>query len=251
MSRKKVLVTGLSGLIGGALRRHLGATYDLSGLNRSEVPGIPVHRADIADLDLIRPAFAGVDVVVHLAAIAGANPPWNQIVSTNVVGTRNVFEAARDAGVKRVIFASSGATVAGYERDSPYADIVAGRYDAVTTWRRLTHESPVRPSGLYGASKVWGEAVARHYADAEGLSGICLRIGAVNRADRPLALRQFAVWCSQRDIAQMIGRAIDAPDSVRFDVFFVVSDNRWSYRDIDHGRAVLGYEPRDRAEDHR
>ena len=251
MPQTKVLVTGLSGLIGGVVRRHLGATYDLSGLNRSDVPGVPVLRADITDLDAIRPAFVGVDVVVHLAARAGANPPWDEIVSTNLVGTRNVFEAAREAGVKRVVFASSGATVSGYERDSPYAEIAAGKYAGLTTWPRLTDESPIRPAGLYGASKVWGEAVARHYTDAYGLSAICLRIGAVNGDDRPLVPREFSVWCSQRDIAQMIGRAIDALPSVRFGVFFVTSDNRWSYRDIEHGHAVLGYEPRDRAEDHR
>ena len=115
----------------------------------------------------------------------------------------------------------------------------------------MTHESPLRPSGLYGASKVWGEALARHYADAHGLSMICLRIGAVNPEDRPLAPRQYSVWCSLRDIAQMIERCIAAPESLRFDVFFVVSDNKWSYRDLNHARTVVGYVPADRAEDHR
>ena len=115
----------------------------------------------------------------------------------------------------------------------------------------LTHESPLRPNGLYGCSKVWGEALARHYSDAHQMSVICLRIGAVNREDRPQAPRDFSVWCSQRDVAQMIERCLQAPAAVRFDVFFVVSDNRWSYRDIDHARAVVGYQPQDRAEDYR
>jgi nucleoside-diphosphate-sugar epimerase len=251
MARRTVLVTGMSGLIGGVVRKQLEGAYELRGLNRSPIAGVKIHQADIADLDAIRPAFEGVDTVVHLAAVARGDAPWDEIHRTNVVGTYNVFEAARAAGVKRVIFASSGATVSGYERESPYAEIATGRHDGLTTWPKLTHESPVRPTGLYGASKVWGEALARHYADGRGLSAICLRIGHVTRDDRPHEPRDFSVWLSQRDIAQMVQRSIEAPAPVRFDIFFVVSDNRWSYRDLEHPREVVGFAPLDRAEDHR
>jgi nucleoside-diphosphate-sugar epimerase len=251
MARRTVLVTGMSGLIGGAVRRRLEGRYDLRALNRRAVTGVPCHQADIADLDAIEPAFEQVDTVVHLAAIAHGGTGWDLVLSHNVIGAYNVFEAARRRGVKRVVFASSGATVTGYEQNAPYAALAAGRYDEVPAWSMLTHESPVRPVGLYGCSKVWGEALARHYADAHNLSAICLRIGAVTPEDRPLEARQFSVWCSQRDVAQMIERCIEAHDSVRFDVFYVVSDNRWSYRDLDHARAVVGYQPQDRAEDFR
>jgi len=247
---RRVLVTGLSGLIGGALRPHLDGAYALRALNRRPVPGVECHLADLGDLAAIRPAFEGVDVVVHLAAAAGDRQAPEDILNANVTGTYHVFEAARLAGVARVIFASSGATVSGWERDPPLADIVAGRYDRVGAWSRLTHESPVRPSGLYGVSKVWGEALARHYADSHGLSVICLRIGRVKAEDRPTGPRDRSVWCSQRDIVRMIVACIEAPPTVRFDVFFVVSDNRWNYRDLDHARTVLGWTPLDRAEDH-
>ena len=109
----------------------------------------------------------------------------------------------------------------------------------------------MRPAGLYGVSKVWGEALARHYADAHGLSVICVRIGHVTAEDRPRAPRDFSVWCSQRDIVRMLELCLAAPDSVRFDVFFAVSNNRWSYRDLDHARRVLGFEPLDAAETYR
>jgi nucleoside-diphosphate-sugar epimerase len=251
MAALRVLVTGMSGLIGGAVRKRLEARYALSALNRRPLEGVPCHQADIADPDAIRPAFRDIDVVVHLAAIAQGGAPWNEILARNIVGTYNVFEAARQAGVKRVVYASSGATVSNYEREPPLDSLVAGRYDEVSAWPRLTHDTPVRPSGLYGCSKVWGEALARHFSDAHGMSMICLRIGAVNREDRPTAPRQFSVWCSQRDVAQMVERAVAAPEHVRFDIVYVVSDNKWSYRDLDHARAVLGYEPQDRAEDYR
>ena len=247
----RVLVTGMSGLIGGAVRARLAGAHELRALNRGRVEEVPCHQADIADIDAIAPAFTEIDVVVHLAANAHDSAPWADVLQYNVIGTYNVFEAARRAGVKRVIYASSGATVSNCELDAPYAAIVSGRYGEVTTWPILTHESPIRPHGLYGASKVWGEALARHYADAHGLSMICLRIGAVNAEDRPVAPRQYSVWCSQRDVAQMVERCIAAPASLRFDVFFVVSDNKWSYRDLSHARAVVGYVPADRAEDHR
>lgn len=251
MARQKVLVTGMSGLIGGAVRKCLEGKYELRALNRRPIAGVACHQADIADLSAIQAAFAGIDVVVHLAAIVDASATWEQVLTHNLVGTYNVFEASRRAGVKRVIYASSGATVSGCERDSPYSALAAGRYDEVATWPKLTHETPPRPAGLYGCSKLWGEALARYYSDVHGLSMIGLRIGAVNREDRPTAPRHFSVWCSQRDIAQMVEKCVAAPDSVRFDIFYVVSNNKWSYRDLEHARAVVGFEPVDKAEDYR
>jgi nucleoside-diphosphate-sugar epimerase len=250
MPARRVLVTGLSGLIGGAVRKEIEGKYALRALNRRPVTGVDTHQADLGDLDAIKPAFAGVHTVVHLAAAAGDHNAPADVLRANVLGAYNVFEASRLAGVTRVIFASSGATVSAWEREPPISHIVAGRYDEVGQWAPLTHESPLRPSGLYGASKVWGEALGRHYADAYGMSVICLRIGRVRAEDRPTSAREMSVWCSQRDVARMIATCIEAPDRVRFDVFFVVSNNRWSYRDVEHARAVLGWTPLDRAEDH-
>jgi nucleoside-diphosphate-sugar epimerase len=248
VATRRILITGLSGLIGGALQRHLAGTYPLCGLNRRPVPGVDCYLADLGDLDAIRPAFVGVETVVHLAAAAGDNHAPAEIMRTNVTGAYHVFEAARRAGVARVIFASSGATVAGWEREPPLSHVVAGEYDKLGPWTPLTHESPVRPAGLYGASKIWGEALGRHYADAYGMSVICLRIGRVKAEDRPSGPRDRSVWCSQRDVVRMIAACLEASATVRFDTFFVVSDNRWSYRDVGHARDLLGWTPLDSAD---
>jgi nucleoside-diphosphate-sugar epimerase len=251
MPGSRVLVTGMSGLIGGALRKRLEGRYPLRALNRRDLPGVECHRGDIADLDAIQPAFRDVEIVVHLAAAAGGAVPWERIERDNLRGTYNVFEAARRAGVRRVIFASSGATVTGYERDEPYAALVAGTYDGLTAWPMLTHEAPVRPAALYGVSKVYGEALGRQYSDEHDLSVLSIRIGRVKSEDRPGTARDFAVWLSQRDVVQILERAITAPAGLRHGIFFATSDNRWGYRDLRHARETLGFVPEDRAEDHR
>src|SRR5262249_61010317 len=122
-----------------------------------------------------------------------------------------VAESASLAGARRRIFASSGAPVRGWGRGPPLSHLVAGRYEQAGTITPLTHESPLRPSGLYGASKIWGEAIGRHYADAHGMSVICLRIGRVKAEDRPTTTRDVTVWCSQRDIVRMIQACLETP----------------------------------------
>ena len=246
---KNVLITGMSGLIGGLLRDHLEHVggYRLRALNRRPVEGMECVQADIADLDAIRPAFEGIDTVVHLAAYLGGEN-WDGQLQGNLIGAYNVYEAARQAGVKRVVFASSGAAANGVELEPPYEAIVAGRYDdAPDDFPKITHET-VRPVGIYGAAKVWGEALGRHYSDAYGLSVLCVRIGRVNEENRPTNSAEFARYLSHRDIAQILQRCIEAPNELRYDVFFATSNNRWGYRDLEHPRAVLGYEPQDSAE---
>lgn len=246
----KILVTGMSGLIGGATRKRLSSRHELTAFNRSMVGGVKTVQGDLIEFDKLLAACEGQDVVIHLAAKAGENYTWQELQDTNVIGTRNVFDAARLAGVKKVIYASSGATVAGWESEEPYAAMVQGRYDDVPdSWQLIDHEMAVRPRGIYGATKVWGEALARHYADTTDMSFLCLRIGFVNKEDRPVNPRQRSVWCSQRDITNMIELCVNEEAQVSFDTFFVNSNNRWGYRDLSHAEQVVGFVPMDSAED--
>ncbi len=161
----------MSGLIGQVCRRELGDSYELSALNRRPVEGLRCLQADITDLEAIRPAFDGVETVVHLAAMAQGDPTWEDVLPHNIIGTYNVFEAARTAGVERVIFASSGAAVSEWEQHTPYNALVEGRYEEVTGWD-LLDTSLIRPNGLYGCSKAFGETLARFFSDEWGLSMI-------------------------------------------------------------------------------
>ena len=247
---KRVLITGMSGLIGGLLRTRLEAAggYELRALNRRVVEGVESFQADIADLDAIKPAFQGQDVVVHLAAYLGSDD-WEGQLSGNVVGAYNVYEAARLAGVKRVVFASSGNAIRGYELEPPYDAIAQGRYDDVPEgFQKVTHKD-IRPKNIYGVAKVWGEALGRHFSDEYGLSVLCVRIGRVTQSNLPDGPREMSTYLSHGDVSQMLQLCIDAPDELKYDIFLATSDNRWGYRDLEHPREVLGYVPQDSAED--
>jgi len=246
---KKILITGMSGLIGGLLKKHLlkEGGYELKALNRSYVEGVENHQGDISDLDSIKPAFVNQDAVVHLAAYLGSKG-WQWEHENNVLGTYNVFEAARLAGVKRVVFASSGSTVSGFERIKPYKDIAEGNYEEVPAEVPMITRNQTRPAAIYGATKVWGEALGRHFSDAYGMSVICVRIGSVRKEDRPLSVRENAIYLGHSDVCQILRLCIGANRSINYNVFFAVSDNKWNYRDISHAREILGYIPKDSAD---
>ncbi|MEX0761698.1 MAG: NAD(P)-dependent oxidoreductase [Dehalococcoidia bacterium] len=241
---KKILVTGMSGLIGGLAGRRLAERYEVRALNRRPVEGFETVEADITDMDAIRPAFEGVDTVVHMAAYLGDDDGMQMEVNVN--GTYNVFEAAREAGVRRVVFGSSGATMQAYENEEPFKALTEGRPGDISGPRPLiTHLDPVRPYRIYGVAKVWGETLGRQCSEAYGMSVLCIRLGRVREDDRPANAREAAVYLSHRDAAQIIERCVDAPDHVKFDIFYGVSDNFTRFRDIAHAAEVLGYVPQD------
>jgi nucleoside-diphosphate-sugar epimerase len=247
---RRVLVTGAGGLIGGIVRRSLAGAYTLSGVDRAPLEDFYSLVADISDLPAIQPAFEGVDAVVHLAADAGNEAPWDSVLPNNIVGTYNVFEAVRAAGVKRVVFASSNHATGMYECDHPYSAVVAGRYEGLSpgAYPMVDHRMPIRPDGYYGVAKQYGESLARYYHEEHGISFACLRIGTVNRDNNPLAsVRQFATLCTHRDIAQLVRLCLEA-DDLRFEIFYGVSDNTWRFWDIDHARERVGYAPEDDTE---
>ena len=80
----KILITGMSGLIGGAVGTRLAPRAQLSALNRRPVDGVRTTRADLADLEAIRPAFEGQETVIHLAAKAGENYSWDELLPRSV-----------------------------------------------------------------------------------------------------------------------------------------------------------------------
>lgn len=252
-----ILITGVSGLIGNMLARQLPTLggYTVSGIDIAAPEGVDLAAfttADCYDYDAIAPSFRGVDGVVHLAANAPVDTPWHDVLRNNITATHNVYEAARAAGVKRLVFASSNHAVGNFELDQPYASIVRGDYSMVnddpSDIPLVDRAVPVRPDSDYGVSKVFGEATGRYYSEHHGLEVACLRIGTVNRQDAPGNIRSLATWLSHRDLAQLVHLCLTRP--LRFEVFYGVSNNRWRFWDISHARDLIGYDPQDDAEDY-
>jgi uronate dehydrogenase len=250
---KTVLVTGSSGRIGSILGRAFAGRYALRGIDRVPTPGMAdALVASLTDVEAILPAFRGADAVVHLAADPRHTPDigWDTLMPDNVVASACVYEAARRAGVPRMVFFSSMHVCGLYENDPPWSRIAAGDYAGLDprTVPPVTAEMPARPDGLYAVSKIFGEALGRYHAEAHGMEVVVVRLGTVGRQDRPgLDPRSFVSWLSHQDLAHLTERAIEAP-GIRHEIVFGASDNRWKIYDTLHARRVLGYAPRDNAE---
>ncbi len=245
-----MLITGAAGLTGSILWSGLAERYSLVGIDTRRVPGRDVRRGNMTRPRSIESAFRGVDAVVDLAAAADQQTPWRRIWKNNVRATMNALEAARRHGVRRYIFASSSHVTGMYEQEPPYSAIVAGEYEGLdpASIPLISAASPVRPDGPYALGKVLGEAAARFYSDAFGISAVCLRIGSIRPEDRPTRTRHFATLLSHADLVRLVDCALRAPSEIRFAVYYGVSGNTWRFWDIADAREAIGYTPQDNAE---
>jgi len=249
MSKKKVLVTGLAGKIGGIIRNNLSPKYELSGLDLQDVPGYKTVITNLSDYDNMVPAFEGIDTVVHLAADANHQGSWESNLEHNIIGTRNVYEAARTCGVDRVVFASSNHAVGFHPlKDNPYKQIYDGDFKNVRQPVAQLTTNIVRPDGYYGVSKAFGESLGSYFHDEYGISVVCIRIGWVMEPDDPtFAPSALSLWMSHHDTAKIMEKSIDAPDSVGYAVVYGMSDNTYGIWDLEPGKNIIGYQPNDNA----
>ncbi len=230
----KILITGAAGGIGRRLTALLAGVYrEVRQSDRVAPPdlrpGAPFVQADLTDINQIEAAAAGVEGIVHLGG-QSVEAPWEVILAANIIGTYNLFEAARRVGVKRVVFASSNHVVGFYPRS-----------------RRFGSDVLLRPDSRYGVSKAFGEAAGALYACKYGLRVMCLRIG--NVADRPVDARRLSIWIKPEDLVQLVRIGLEHPE-VRYEVVYGVSDNARGWWD-NSAAFRLGYRPSGRAEDHR
>lgn len=237
---KNILITGASGRIGTNVAEYLKGKYQLTladiqdeSSKSSGSDGIKNVSLDITDLEACREALRGMDAIIHLAGDPSPEADFESVMRINIEGTYNVFRAAQEAGVDRVIFASSVHTVMGYPEDvQPHP------------------EMPVRPKNLYGASKVSGEAFASYFAYQENLPIIALRIGgydAVALTDGNLSASDMSIYLSPRDMNHLVEQCLTMPMAHPFEVINAVSDNRFKGLDIQKTRERFGYEPMDDA----
>ena len=228
---KKLVLTGAAGQLGSYLREPLSKLAD-HFIASDIVPDIgklypneTYIRADLASYSDIHALLQGADMVVHFGAI-GDEAPFDQILGPNIIGAYNIWEAAHQHGVKRVVYASSIHAVG-----------MHARQDFIGT------DAPHRPDTFYGLSKCFAEDLARMYWDKRGLEAVCLRILSCAGVSNARAL---GTWLSYDDLIHLVTRAIDTP-TVGFSVIYGVSDN--DRTPVDNSKAsYLGYRPRDNAE---
>jgi uronate dehydrogenase len=229
MEPRRVLMTGAGGKIGTVLRPALRAGLDELRLSDLEAPdGLQAPEtfvaADLADRQAVERAVDGVDAVVHLGAVPD-EASFEAIAGPNLHGVFHVFEACRRANVRRVVFASSNHASGMYPVGVP-----------------LDGSQRARPDGLYGASKVYGEALGSMYADKFGLSVVCLRIGSFQ--PRPRERRELSTWLSHADAIRLVQASLTA-DDVHFAIVYGASANTRRWWPLDE---TVHFSPQDDAE---
>lgn len=230
--RTRVLLTGAAGRMGRTLRSPLAESFQTVRLfaRRPIAPlAAPEELAigDLSDARAVAAACENVDVVVHLGGKAD-EASFEEILDANIVGTYHVFEGAKRAGVRRVVYASSHHVTGFYPPDH------------VTTV-----DEPVRPDTYYGVSKVFGEALGRMYHDKWGLEVVCLRIGVCRVA--PENSDQLRTWLSVEDSARLVQSATTCDLADGYATVYGVSDNAHRFWDTTSGDKI-GFSPRDSAD---
>jgi uronate dehydrogenase len=225
----RILITGAGGGVGTFLVAGLPALglqirgFDLRPGTDAEVEWVA---GDVRDPDALDAAMADVEAVVHLAGIPH-EVPFPELLSANIDGSYQVFEAARRAGIERIVYASSNHAV-GF---TPRADLVGV-------------DVRPRPDTFYGLTKVFGEGLASLYADRHGMRVACVRIGSC--FTRPSTVRQLSTWLSPGDAVRLVHALLTAPD-LEYAVVYGISANTRGWWDLAPARA-LGYQPQDDAE---
>lgn len=234
----RVLVTGAAGEIGRVLRKAIADRYRLRATDIIDPSPLEDDEdAVVADLrkpDEVEAAMRDVDVVVHLGGIANEHD-WETIAAVNIGGTQAVLEAAKNAGARRVILASSVHAVGFHPRS-----------------QRIGTDVAPRPDTFYGVSKVASEALGRLYAEKHGLEVACLRIASFQ--EKPRDRRHLSTWLSHGDLVRLVTACIEVPTlsplSVgNFCILNAISANTRRWMD-ESGWAHVGYVPVDDAEVH-
>jgi len=245
----KTIVTGAGGMVGRETLKALDEA-DVTPVTHREHDDIDSVILDVENQEAVREAVDGHDTVVHLAANPNADAEWDSILSTNIDGTYNVYEAAVAADADRVVFASTNHTTMMYNTVKPgkRGTTVAGSAEVIRP------DDVFRPDSYYGVSKVACEALGSYYADWHGLEVINLRIGWLltedelrEKQDMEEARARFAraLWLSPRDWRDAVRKAVGVSIDESPLTLHVASRNDDRFLTLTETIQSLGYRPRD------
>ena len=238
MEKLKVILLGATGRVGpGIVEEYLENYFDqydlILGFHKTKPEfNLEMRKIDLTDIKILKKAFAGIDVVIDLAANADEKSDFEELVKPNIVGVYNVLEAAKESKCKRVIFASSVHAIKGYSLD----------YE-------VKHDDIQKPLNFYGATKVFGEALCHVFSSKYGLSCLVIRIGAYvsnDQKERVCFTRDnYHYVITQRDLANLISKCVTASEKIKFGILAGISDNRKKNMDLKFSKDLVGYEPQD------
>jgi uronate dehydrogenase len=239
MADQRVLITGSAGIVGGLMRTRLRRPgrvlrlLDLAPQAAAEADeDVELVTGSVTDPDAMAQACAGADALIHLGGHSRENT-WADTLDVNINGTQVVLEAARAAGISRVILASSNHAV-GFRRNDEAGE------------SGLPADSTARPDTFYGVSKAAIEALGSLYHSRFGMDVIVVRIGSCFETPLPLGPRGLTTWLSPDDGARLFEACLSFP-SPGYRVIWGVSDNTRRIYSLAEAEA-LGYKSLDNAE---
>ena len=227
----RLLITGAAGGIGSECRKRLGHVARILRVSdRQELgqaaPNEEVVLCDLGDGPSVEKLVDGCDGILHLGG-QSIEAPWEVIRDCNIEGLFNLYEAARKTGRPRIIFASSNHAIGFYRQTE-----------------RIDAKVPTRPDGLYGVSKVFGEALASMYHDKFGIETASIRIGSC--FPEPKNHRMLATWMSYDDFVRLVEKIFEVP-RLGCPIIYGASNNDASWWD-NRETAFLGWKPQDNSE---
>ena len=228
---KKIVLTGAAGRLGSYLREPLSkmaetlVSSDIKDDIGTLYAGESYVKADLESLDAMMSLLEGADMVVHFGAYVD-EAPFEKLLGPNFIGAYNVWEAALQQGLRRVVYASSIHAVGMHPKNE-----------------FIGTDAPHRPDTFYGLAKCFAEDLASMYWDKRGLESVCLRILSCAQVTNP---RAVGSWLSYDDLIQLVEKSVSTPVT-GFTVAYGVSNN--DRAPVDNSNAShLGYKPKDNAE---
>tara|TARA_R110002110_G_scaffold74428_1_gene196873 strand:- start:166 stop:897 length:732 start_codon:yes stop_codon:yes gene_type:complete len=230
---KKILITGGFGKIATHFVQNFDHKYEITVAdivtdNRTFNDNVRIEKADLMQFSDCTKLCEGIDTVIHLAGIVDPISDSDIILETNIKTTQNIFKAAVKAKCKRLIFASSAQTIESYPIDI-----------------QVNKNMLVKPKNIYGVSKCFGEALAAYHAYNNGISAICLRIGAYEfpKDFTEMNTRDLSAFLHPDDFNQLLVGCIET-ENIEYEVFNAISNNRYKRLDITESKEKVGYNPK-------
>lgn len=230
---KKILITGGFGKIGKHFAQNFNQQYkitvaDIVTDDHTFKENVRIEKADLMDFLVCSKLCEGIDTIIHLAGIVDPISESDEILETNIKITLNIFKAAVKAKCKRLIFASSAQTIENYPTDI-----------------QVNKNMLVKPKNIYGVSKCFGEALAAYHAYENGLSAICLRIGAYEfpKDFTEMNARDLSAFLHPDDFNQLLIGCIET-ENIQHEVLNAISNNRYKRLDITEALKKVGYHPK-------